>query len=194
MICRSSLHPRSSGKPAVHTNGRQLVPTDGNILHAGEVAERSENSQKNLLDARSWPGMVGPPRGYYNSRIPARMIRKLCALDDAGERTLEMAARRMGLPARAHHRRSGRIGRRSGQARGGSGAVSQPGPELLELTVEGLPPRQGRFKRGASLAYHCRVVSPDGLGTGMQIAAAASRGDHRTVGGASFDHSVDPLL
>ena len=30
--------------------------------------------------------------------------RKLCALDDAGERTLEMAARRMGLSARAHDR------------------------------------------------------------------------------------------
>ena len=43
-------------------------------------------------------------RGYYNSRIPARLIRKICALDDAGERTLEMAVRRMGLSARAHDR------------------------------------------------------------------------------------------
>ena len=32
------------------------------------------------------------------------MIRKHCALDDAGERTLEMAVRRMGLSARAHDR------------------------------------------------------------------------------------------
>ena len=31
-------------------------------------------------------------------------IRKLCALDEAGERTLEMAVRRMGLSARAHDR------------------------------------------------------------------------------------------
>jgi hypothetical protein len=29
---------------------------------------------------------------------------QLCALDDAGERTLEMAVRRMGLSARAHDR------------------------------------------------------------------------------------------
>ncbi len=35
---------------------------------------------------------------------PAGTIRKLCALDDAGERTLEMAVRRMGLSARAHDR------------------------------------------------------------------------------------------
>ena len=43
-------------------------------------------------------------RRCYNSNIPARQLRKLCALDDAGERTLEMAVRRMGLSARAHDR------------------------------------------------------------------------------------------
>jgi magnesium chelatase family protein len=43
-------------------------------------------------------------RGYYNSQIPVRQLRKICALDDAGERTLEMAVRRMGLSARAHDR------------------------------------------------------------------------------------------
>ena len=43
-------------------------------------------------------------RGFYNSRMPDRMIRKQCALDDSGERTLEMAVRRMGLSARAHDR------------------------------------------------------------------------------------------
>ena len=32
------------------------------------------------------------------------MIRKQCALDEAGERTLEMAVRKMGLSARAHDR------------------------------------------------------------------------------------------
>ena len=34
--------------------------------------------------------------------MPARSIRKQCALDESGERTLEMAVRRMGLSARAH--------------------------------------------------------------------------------------------
>ena len=47
---------------------------------------------------------VQQARGFYNSRMPARDIRKICALDDAGERTLEMAVRRMGLSARAHDR------------------------------------------------------------------------------------------
>ena len=43
-------------------------------------------------------------RGFYNSQIPAGVLRKLCALDEAGERTLELAVRKMGLSARAHDR------------------------------------------------------------------------------------------
>lgn len=43
-------------------------------------------------------------RGFYNAHIPARELRQLCALDAAGERTLEMAVRRMGLSARSHDR------------------------------------------------------------------------------------------
>ncbi len=43
-------------------------------------------------------------RGFYNSDIPASQIRTLCALEDAGERTLEMAVRRLGFSARAHDR------------------------------------------------------------------------------------------
>jgi magnesium chelatase family protein len=43
-------------------------------------------------------------RGFYNAAIPHRRLRELCALDDAGERTLEMAVRRMSLSARAHDR------------------------------------------------------------------------------------------
>jgi magnesium chelatase family protein len=43
-------------------------------------------------------------RGFYNAHIPHRQLRELCVLDEAGERTLEMAVRRMGLSARAHDR------------------------------------------------------------------------------------------
>lgn len=43
-------------------------------------------------------------RGFYNAHIPSSSLRSLCALDDGGERTLEMAVRRMGLSARAHDR------------------------------------------------------------------------------------------
>ena len=47
---------------------------------------------------------VQQARGFNNAHIPTRMLRKLCALDAAGERTLEMAVRRLGLSARAHDR------------------------------------------------------------------------------------------
>jgi len=43
-------------------------------------------------------------RGFYNAHIPHRALRDLCALDESGERTLEMAVRRMSLSARAHDR------------------------------------------------------------------------------------------
>lgn len=43
-------------------------------------------------------------RGFYNSQIPPSQLRTLSALDEAGERTLEMAVRRMNLSARAHDR------------------------------------------------------------------------------------------
>ena len=43
-------------------------------------------------------------RGFVNAQMPVRLIRKQCALDEAGERTLEMAVRKMGLSARAHDR------------------------------------------------------------------------------------------
>jgi magnesium chelatase family protein len=43
-------------------------------------------------------------RGHYNSQLPPRILRRLCRLDDAGERTLETAMRRLGLSARAHDR------------------------------------------------------------------------------------------
>lgn len=43
-------------------------------------------------------------RGHYNSQLPPRLVRQLCRLDEAGERTLELAVRRLGLSARAHDR------------------------------------------------------------------------------------------
>jgi magnesium chelatase family protein len=43
-------------------------------------------------------------RGFYNAHIPHNQLRTLCALDEAGERTLELAMRKLGLSARAHDR------------------------------------------------------------------------------------------
>jgi magnesium chelatase family protein len=69
-------------------------------LRAGEMAESSEDMRARAARARE----IQEKRGYSNSRMPTRMIRKQCALDETGERTLEMAMRRMSLSARAHDR------------------------------------------------------------------------------------------
>jgi magnesium chelatase family protein len=69
-------------------------------LRAGEVAESSADMRVRAASARE----VQHARGYDNARMPTRMLRKQCVLDDSGERTLEMAMRRMSLSARAHDR------------------------------------------------------------------------------------------
>jgi magnesium chelatase family protein len=47
---------------------------------------------------------VQSTRGTTNARMPSRLVQKQCALDASGERTLEMAMRRLSLSARAHDR------------------------------------------------------------------------------------------
>jgi magnesium chelatase family protein len=69
-------------------------------LRGNAACETSAQIRERVEGARG----VQQARGYYNSRVPTRLIRKQCALDDSGERTLEMAVRRMGLSARAHDR------------------------------------------------------------------------------------------
>ncbi len=69
-------------------------------LRGDAAAESSADIRARVERARA----IQQARGYYNARMPARMVREFCALDDPAERTLEMAVRRMGFSARAHDR------------------------------------------------------------------------------------------
>ena len=69
-------------------------------LRGKDAGVSSSEMRTRVENARA----IQQQRGFYNARIPSRLLRKLCALDEAGERTLEMAVRRMGLSARAHDR------------------------------------------------------------------------------------------
>lgn len=62
-------------------------------IGSAEIRERVEMSRE-----------VQRNRGFYNAEIPHSQLRSLCALDDAGEKALEMAVRKMSLSARAHDR------------------------------------------------------------------------------------------
>ncbi|NWF84798.1 MAG: YifB family Mg chelatase-like AAA ATPase [Bryobacteraceae bacterium] len=65
----------------------------------GEPAT-SEQMRERVLAARA----KQIARGWVNAALPPSALREVCPLDDAGERTLEMAVRRLGLSARAHDR------------------------------------------------------------------------------------------
>ena len=69
-------------------------------LRSNDNGITSAQMRERILRARA----IQQARGFYNSQIPARQLRTLCALDESGERTLEMAVRRMSLSARAQSR------------------------------------------------------------------------------------------
>jgi len=69
-------------------------------MRTGEGGASSAEIRARVERARE----VQRARGWYNSQLPGRLLRKLSELDDAGERTLEMAMKRLGLSARAHDR------------------------------------------------------------------------------------------
>jgi magnesium chelatase family protein len=69
-------------------------------LRSQAVSTSSAEIRARVESARQ----VQRDRGFYNSQVPPALLRTICALDDTGERTLEMAMRRMNLSARAHDR------------------------------------------------------------------------------------------
>jgi len=66
----------------------------------GEAGPASREIRERVVAARA----TQSARGFYNAHIPPGQLREVCALDAAGERTLEMAVRKMSLSARAHDR------------------------------------------------------------------------------------------
>ncbi|MBN9657506.1 MAG: YifB family Mg chelatase-like AAA ATPase [Acidobacteria bacterium] len=69
-------------------------------LRSRDTGLSSAEMRQRVLAARA----IQQQRGYVNATIPPGRLREICPLDDAGERTMEMAVRRMGLSARAHDR------------------------------------------------------------------------------------------
>jgi magnesium chelatase family protein len=93
LLDRIDLHIEVPAVPYQELRGKEGGATSPGCATSDEMRARVQRVRA-----------VQHARGYYNSQIPVRQLRKICALDDAGERTLEMAVRRMGLSARAHDR------------------------------------------------------------------------------------------
>ena len=84
--------------------GGHVVETDLDLFNVDTLGV-FECAVRELTEER-WnaPAPSSAPLASTTAQMPTRHIRKLCTLDEAGERTLEMAVRRMGLSARAHDR------------------------------------------------------------------------------------------
>ncbi len=87
LLDRIDLHVEVPAVPYQELRGK------GNGIPSSEMRER-------VCAARA----VQEKRGFINAHIPSGQLRDFCELDAAGERTLELAVRKMGLSARAHDR------------------------------------------------------------------------------------------
>jgi magnesium chelatase family protein len=67
-------------------------------------SEANSGSSESMRDRVSATRDVQSKRGFTNASLPPQILRKVCVLDPNGERTLEMAVRKMSLSARAHDR------------------------------------------------------------------------------------------
>jgi magnesium chelatase family protein len=67
-------------------------------------SERSDETSEFMRARISAAREIQARRGSINAMLQPRALRKLCTLDAAGERTLEMAVRKLSLSARAHDR------------------------------------------------------------------------------------------
>jgi magnesium chelatase family protein len=87
LLDRIDLHIEVPAVPYKELRGSVSGPS------SAQIRERVEESRE-----------IQRARGFYNSQAPPPQLRAICALDEQGERTLEMAVRRMNLSARAHDR------------------------------------------------------------------------------------------
>jgi magnesium chelatase family protein len=78
----------------------EVPPVKYRELRSETPAEDSLAIRKRVEACRA----IQMQRGYPNARMPSKMIREFCRLDEGGERTLETAVQKMGLSARAHDR------------------------------------------------------------------------------------------
>ena len=83
------------GRPAIEA---PAVPF--NEMRGQGGTTTSECMVERVLAAREIQWQLG----YVNALMPAACVRVFCSLNEAGERTLELAMRKFGLSARAHDR------------------------------------------------------------------------------------------
>ncbi len=84
----------------------EVIPVPFKELSDSRNSEKSESIRKRVIEARQiqekrFEGMKGV---YCNAQMSARLLRKICRLDDASNLILKTAMERLGLSARAFDR------------------------------------------------------------------------------------------
>ncbi|MGD0012960.1 MAG: hypothetical protein ABSD56_00835 [Bryobacteraceae bacterium] len=97
--CRHGWHQLRLPNRSPHRFPRRAITEPGQ-LRADEQGASSEELRARIQAARR----IQRERRHYNAELPPRLLRKVCRLDEAGERTLELAMRKLGLSARPHDR------------------------------------------------------------------------------------------
>src|SRR5581483_10881309 len=105
---RVPLHPGIIQRYLAKLSGPLLDRIDLHIevpaVPYKELRGKTDGQSSAVIRERVEEARERQRKRFYNAQIPPSQLRTLCALDESGERTLEMAVRRMNLSARAHDR------------------------------------------------------------------------------------------
>ena len=103
--CTGAIIQRYLGKISGPLLDRIDIQIDVPAVPYQDLRSKNEGASSAEMRARVEATRVTQmARGFYNAYIPPARLREICALDASGERTLELAIRKMALSARAHDR------------------------------------------------------------------------------------------
>ncbi|SHH30664.1 magnesium chelatase family protein [Chryseolinea serpens] len=84
----------------------EVVPVSFDEMTANRRSETSETIRERVVKARERQALrfTDHPSIYCNAMMPSNMVKRICAIDDAGKTLLKSAMERIGLSARAYDR------------------------------------------------------------------------------------------
>jgi magnesium chelatase family protein len=84
----------------------EVVPVSFDEMTANRRSETSEAIRERVVKARELQAQrfTDHPSIYCNAMMPSNMVKRVCAIDDAGKTLLKSAMERIGLSARAYDR------------------------------------------------------------------------------------------
>ncbi len=84
----------------------EVVPVSFDEMTANRRSETSETIRERVVKARERQArrFTDHPSIYCNAMMPSNMVKRICAIDDAGKTLLKSAMERIGLSARAYDR------------------------------------------------------------------------------------------